>query len=101
MDKVAVTVSLVCALGIFWSCVCRLQMTHRKVIARVRYRYAIMGTGSLFAAFGPFLPGENGGLYGVSIFIACVAVGFWLDRADWKHGVPPSATMPGDLDDGK
>lgn len=96
LQDFAVLIIFVSSLLIFWSCVCRLNLTHKGVYARVRWRYSIIGTGSLFAAFGPFI--FPNGLYGVAIFFAAHGIGFVLDRKDWAHGVPESATQPGSLD---
>lgn len=90
---------IIMSLAIFWSCVCRLKQTGTRVHLRVRNRYAIIGAGSLFSAFGfwvfPFYGGE---VYGLGIFVGSVALGFWLDKKDWDHG-PPRSAFKGD-DDG-
>lgn len=80
------------SLSIFWACVCRLKQTGKRVHLRVRNRYVLIGVGSLFSAFGYWVfPVHGGELYGLCIFIASVALGFWLDKKDWDDGPPPSA----------
>lgn len=102
MDKLAIAVILVSSAVVFWACVCRLKLTHKGVYARVRNRYVILGVGALCAILGPFIfKEEGGGLYGVAIFFVSVAVSFLLDQQDWEHGVPESATMPGELHESK
>lgn len=94
-----VLINMILCLGIAWSCTCRLKMTHKRVKLSVRNRYVIIGTGSLLGAFGrwvfPFWGGDGLGLV---LFVAAIAVGFFLDKNDWEHGVPPSATKPGDVE---
>lgn len=90
---------IVLSLGIFWSCVCRLKQTGKGVHLRVRNRYAIIGTGALFSAFGYWIfPVYGGEIYGMGIFVGSIALGFWLDKKDWAHGPPPSA-FKGDSDE--
>lgn len=102
MDKVAITVILFSSAVVFYACVCRLKLTHKGVYARVRNRYVLLGVGALCAILGPFIfKEEGGGLYGVAIFFVSVAASFLLDQQDWSHGVPDSATIPGELDEGK
>jgi hypothetical protein len=99
MAKFMLVLLIVCSSGfIFYACVCRLQMTNRDVLPRVRHRYWLIGTASLIAPFGAWLPFENGGLVGIAFFFVANAVGFLLDKADWAHGVPDSATMPAGLE---
>ena len=102
MDKLAIFAIIVSAGGVLYSCVCRLTMTHRKVFSRVRMRYVIIGVGCLFALLGGVVfPGEHPALYGFAIYFVANALGFWLDRKDWAHGVPESATEPGELYESK
>lgn len=93
---------MVASLAIFYACVCRLRKTDSRVFLRVRNRYMIIGGGSLFSAFGYWVfPWYGGEAYGLCIFVGAVAIGFWLDKKDWDHGVPPSATQPGELYESK
>ena len=99
LDQRVLLIVVIASLGIFYSCVCRLKMTHQGVFLRVRNRYVLIGGGSLFSAFGSWIfPWYGGELYGMAIFIVSIALGFWLDRKDWEHGIPPTATTePGEL----
>lgn len=100
MGKFMLVLLLVGSSGfIFYACVCRLQMTSRDVLPRVRHRYWLIGTSALTAPFGSLLPFEYGGLMGVTFFFLANAIGFYLDKEDWKDGVPESAvTKPADLE---
>jgi hypothetical protein len=97
-DLVIMVNMIVCG-AIFWSCVCRLKMTHKGVFPRVRNRYVLIGGGSVFSAFGHYIfPIWGGEAIGMVILILAVAIGFWLDKGDWEHGVPKSATtQPSEL----
>jgi len=96
-DLVIVINLIVCG-AIFWSCVCRLKLTHRRVFPRVRYRYVAIGGGSMFSGFGHWIfPIWGGEAIGMVIFVISVAIGFWLDKRDWDNGVPDSATKRGEL----
>lgn len=98
MDKVSIVLIAISCGGIFWSCICRLNMTHKDVLPRVRHRYWLIGTASLIVPFGGFIfPFEYGGMFAIAMFFVANALGFWLDRKDWERGVPPSATEPGGL----
>lgn len=103
LDQRVLLVVIAASLAIFYSCVCRLKMTHKGVFLRVRNRYVLIGGGSLFSAFGVWIfPWYGGELYGMAIFVFAVAAGFWLDRKDWEYGVPPTATtQPGELHEDK
>lgn len=100
MDSSLILVNILVGLTIAFSCGCRLNMTSRRVYLRVRNRYAIIGSGALFLAFGHWIfPYWDGAYIGATIFAVSIVLGFWLDKRDWERGVPPSATMPGELGD--
>lgn len=95
-----VGVNLILCFFVFWACACRLKMTSKRVRLSVRNRYVVIGTGSMFGGLGHWIfqfPG--GGYVGLVLFVVSIAMGFWLDKEDWRHGPPPSATVPGALDE--
>lgn len=96
-----IVINLALCLFIFWACVCRLKMTSRDILVRVRTRYIAIGTGALFGGFGHWLFPFFGGAYvGMVIFVVAVALAFWLDKQDWSRGPPDSAhSQPGGLDE--
>ena len=98
MDSSLILINVIVGLTIAYACVCRLTMTSKRVYLHVRNRYAIIGSGGLFLAFGHWIfPYWDGAYIGATIFAISIVLGFWLDKRDWDRGVPPSATKPGEL----
>ncbi len=96
LSNTLVFINLILCLAIAWSCSCRINLSSKKVKLIVRNRYTIIGTGALLGAFGrwvfPFWGGDGVGLV---FFVGSVAIGFILDKIDWKYGAPKSAIKDG------
>lgn len=98
VPDVVIMINMIACGAIFWSCVCRLKMTSKRVMPHVRWRYVFIGGGAVFSAWGRWIfPIWGGEAIGMVVFIIAVAVGFWLDKRDWDNGVPASATKPAEL----
>lgn len=83
---------IVSNLFIFFCCVARIGQSSRRVRLKIRNKYTLVGSGSLFGAFGFWVfPFHGGELCGLAVFVASVAFSMYLDGDDWTDGPPPSA----------
>lgn len=78
------------AVGIAWVCLCRLNLTSRQTMIRVRLKYVLILVGSLMLAGMPvFFAMHYNALTLAGVLLLLILV--TLEMRDWRHG-PPSCT---------
>lgn len=83
---------------IFFVCFCRVVVSSKKVLGRVRLKFIVLGPAALAFGISPLwgsLPG-----YVEPLFMLAVAIGLLSETYQWRNGPPDSVkeeTMPGAL----
>lgn len=84
--------------AIFFICFCRIVVSSKKVVGRVRLKYILLGPTALMFGWS-MLWGDMPGLVSPILMIA-VLVGLLTETWQWKKGPPDNVrldTMPDDL----
>lgn len=88
---------LIFSIGIFWSCLCRLNAGGTNILRRVRFKHCVLLGGTVAFGLQPLLfrdwPGPGSAIFASAVFIYMLA---GMHR--WRSGPPAdSVSQPAEL----
>lgn len=81
--------NLVVGISIFCICVCRMAVSSKNVLGRVRLKYILMGPAGLATALNPVW-GWFSSTYATSFLMIAVLIGLMSEAYQWGNGPPAS-----------
>jgi hypothetical protein len=88
--------------AVFFICFCRVVVSSKNVLGRVRLKYILIGPSALAVSLNPIW-GWISSTYADTFFMIAVLIGLMSETYQWKHGPPASVrcdAMAGEIKDG-